>query len=249
MAATTPAPPTTVPFPPNLTFEPVTPETLKQWVTLTNTVFGTPYPNGDPPFLSVFYPNGITPPVAAWSLSMHTDALPKDHENYAVVRDESQPDRPVIATARWTYTPATTAAEREKANKEAQAARLEDAQGTPVPGIAYDVFEVWRPAQAGGQARVMGDLAHVYLKILAVRSDWQGKGVGKALLRHVCDWSAQRGLPVYLESSPAGVPVYLKTGFEDKGYIDWDARKLGHKSAFKHLAMVWYPKETDNAHK
>ncbi|BFZ54755.1 hypothetical protein PYCC9005_001792 [Savitreella phatthalungensis] len=50
-----------------------------------------------------------------------------------------------------------------------------------------------------------------YVSWLAVRPEAQGRGVGKAMLEH----GMSRGLPLFLESSEAGYPVYMHVGFED----------------------------------
>ncbi|KAF2158025.1 hypothetical protein K461DRAFT_264833 [Myriangium duriaei CBS 260.36] len=230
-------------LPHGLILEPCSPATIKSWVDFANNVFRGDQANGTEGLLSVFYPDGTNPEIDAWALRAHENALPKAEQHYFLVRDPSQSDSPIVAAARWADIPASTPESRAKAEADALREREEDAKN-PIPGIAYDAFEVWRPAQEGGQSRVAGDRAHVYLKILAVRDDWQGKGIGKALLRHVCESAGKKGMPVYLESSAAGVPVYLKVGFEDKGFIDFDAKKLGHRKSHKHLAMLWEPKGT-----
>lgn len=237
--------PNPVPLPHGLTFETVDSTTIEDWYLFSTNIFNAPPADGTAPFLSCFYPNGLSPEIVAWALDAHIKAVPNPDQHYALVRDPSQPNSPIVAAARWCEVPRTTAASRAEAEAEHAKEREEDAKN-PIPGVAYDTLEIWRPAQEGGQSRVVGDRAHVYLKILAVREDWQGKGIGKALLRHICESAGEKGMPVYLESSTAGVPVYLKVGFEDKGYIDWDAKRLGHDKSFKHLAMIWEPKGVVN---
>ena len=56
---------------------------------------------------------------------------------------------------------------------------------------------------------------HWYLATLGTAVDWQGKGVGSALLQPVLEHCDAEGLPCYLESSKErNVPFYRRHGFE-----------------------------------
>jgi ribosomal protein S18 acetylase RimI-like enzyme len=55
---------------------------------------------------------------------------------------------------------------------------------------------------------------HWYLPFLGVDPDWQGRGIGTALLRPVLDRCDARGLPAYLEAStPRNRACYERSGF------------------------------------
>lgn len=54
---------------------------------------------------------------------------------------------------------------------------------------------------------------YLYITWLAVHPDYQGRKVGSLLLRH----GEASGLPLYLESSHEGHPVYLHKGFRELG--------------------------------
>lgn len=60
----------------------------------------------------------------------------------------------------------------------------------------------------------------------------QRKGVGTALLSHVCDDAEKAGLPIYLEAAPtvSAGPFYKKFGFEDLGVFDACEVPLGMSS-------------------
>lgn len=57
---------------------------------------------------------------------------------------------------------------------------------------------------------------HRLLAPLCVKPSAQGRGVGTSLLRHLNDLvdASSPAVPVYLDASKAGQPVYLKEGFE-----------------------------------
>jgi GNAT superfamily N-acetyltransferase len=56
---------------------------------------------------------------------------------------------------------------------------------------------------------------HWYLAFMGVAPEWQGKGLGTALMRPALDRLDQEGIPAYLESStPRSRALYLRNGFE-----------------------------------
>lgn len=55
---------------------------------------------------------------------------------------------------------------------------------------------------------------HFYLPVIGVAPEWQGKGIGTALLRPVLERCDREGLPAYLEaSSPRNRACYERSGF------------------------------------
>ena len=61
---------------------------------------------------------------------------------------------------------------------------------------------------------------HWYLPFVGVYPDWQGRGLGTALLRPVLDRCDADGAPAYLESSTErNRACYLRQGFEDAGIL------------------------------
>jgi GNAT superfamily N-acetyltransferase len=73
--------------------------------------------------------------------------------------------------------------------------------------------------------RVMGGLAaiekkhphkrHFYLLALGVEPEYQGRGVGTALMRPILERCDREGIPAYLESSKErNVPLYERNGFK-----------------------------------
>ncbi|GAA5950824.1 hypothetical protein JCM3765_004602 [Sporobolomyces pararoseus] len=62
----------------------------------------------------------------------------------------------------------------------------------------------------------MGSERHWYLGPVWTHPDFQGQGIATALLCHVIQLadSSKPPTPIYLESSPAGMPVYSKLGWK-----------------------------------
>jgi GNAT superfamily N-acetyltransferase len=56
--------------------------------------------------------------------------------------------------------------------------------------------------------------SHYYLPVIGVAPEWQGKGIGTAMLKPVLDRCDREGLPAYLEaSSPRNRACYERSGF------------------------------------
>jgi GNAT superfamily N-acetyltransferase len=56
---------------------------------------------------------------------------------------------------------------------------------------------------------------HWYLQMLGTQPDWQGKGVGSAIIAPVLERCDRTGERVYLESSKEqNIPFYARHGFE-----------------------------------
>jgi ribosomal protein S18 acetylase RimI-like enzyme len=54
-----------------------------------------------------------------------------------------------------------------------------------------------------------------YLGMMAVRKEFQRRGIGRALLRHVREWTEQHGIQLLrLDATKAGFPIYVRDGFE-----------------------------------
>jgi GNAT superfamily N-acetyltransferase len=61
---------------------------------------------------------------------------------------------------------------------------------------------------------------HYYLPIVGVRSGWQGRGFGAALLRPVLERCDAERVPAYLEaSSERSRALYARQGFVDRGEV------------------------------
>jgi GNAT superfamily N-acetyltransferase len=81
---------------------------------------------------------------------------------------------------------------------------------------------------------------HYYLGVLGVTPEWQGKGLGAALMRPILELCDREGVPAYLEaSSPGSRDLYLRNGFEvveetnfPRGgpptWFMWRAPRTGH---------------------
>lgn len=71
----------------------------------------------------------------------------------------------------------------------------------------------------GGPVGMVGAVDYgpfAYIGLLAVLPAAQGRGIGRALMRHLLAWLDARGTPVsLLDATDAGAPIYLRLGFEE----------------------------------
>ena len=85
----------------------------------------------------------------------------------------------------------------------------------------YDCIGIWNGRELIGYAITMPALEEMHLLNLAVRKEWQGRGVGGAILQHLIDSAAPtRCEVIYLEVRPtniAGLRLYEKFGFRQLG--------------------------------
>ncbi|PGH16627.1 hypothetical protein AJ80_05129 [Polytolypa hystricis UAMH7299] len=64
-----------------------------------------------------------------------------------------------------------------------------------------------------------------HLTILVVAPDFQGQGIGSALIKYGLDIADKENMPAWLEASEAGYPVYKKFGYKDVQVVKFDAGK------------------------
>ncbi|EZF31327.1 hypothetical protein TMEN_5795 [Trichophyton mentagrophytes] len=79
----------------------------------------------------------------------------------------------------------------------------------------------------GVRKRRMGGKPHVLLNLLAVHPDCQRRGIGGALLKHGLEEAKKLGMPVWLEASPEGFPLYKAHGFEIVEPVAWTLAEHG----------------------
>lgn len=121
-------------------------------------------------------------------------------------------------------------------------ARQERAEQAPVEDIDFGVISVFREAQAKAKRAILGGRAYVYLHILATAPEHQGRGAGSMQLEWGLAKAEALGLPVYLESTMTGQPLYLHHGFKPVVQLDCNARDYGLDDRAEHWCMIREPK-------
>lgn len=76
------------------------------------------------------------------------------------------------------------------------------------------VITAWHGELLVGFARVISDgVSNAYVSAVAVRPDWQRKGVGREMMRRLL--AGRERVKFVLRTSPAGEPLYRSLGFVD----------------------------------
>jgi GNAT superfamily N-acetyltransferase len=84
-------------------------------------------------------------------------------------------------------------------------------------GLNVKRYWLWKEAQAAAQAELWDDpRGYYFCNIVTVLPEYQGKGVGRALMEEVLERADREGMKCYLESSrkDPNVPIYEKFGFK-----------------------------------
>ena len=84
-----------------------------------------------------------------------------------------------------------------------------------------------------GCATVIEKEGRLQLRGMATAPEWQGKGVGGAVLEAVQAHALNRGLPLWCNARVSAVGFYEKSGWQTEGAI-FDVPTVG-----PHMTMIW----------
>ncbi|KAK9772228.1 putative N-acetyltransferase domain-containing protein [Seiridium cardinale] len=95
--------------------------------------------------------------------------------------------------------------------------------------------------------KLFGGRKHVYCVTMATHPDYQRKGIGRLLVQWGIDIAEQLGLPVYLESTEQGAPLYEAVGFEKLAHekLVYKASETGQKEDIEVPLMVKMPSKAN----
>ncbi|KMU76037.1 hypothetical protein CISG_05296 [Coccidioides immitis RMSCC 3703] len=106
------------------------------------------------------------------------------------------------------------------------------------PGANVEACEEFFGWMYGARKRIMGGQKFLLLALLITRPEFQGRGVGSALLKDGLAVADKYNIPVWLEASPRGYPVYKKFGFQDVEHFDLDLSKYGGSTVSRTVGML-----------
>ncbi|KAI1764606.1 acyl-CoA N-acyltransferase [Hypoxylon sp. FL1150] len=157
----------------------------------------------------------FNPPSSAsvqqfWKESLTRDLQNPDARFYVITGSSTSPEK-VLAFAEWWQprTPCSSSSSPPSSSPAPAPARPSWPEGADVP-FAEEVFGL----MARKRAEVTRGRPHWYLEMLGVRTEFQRKGAGKALLRWGLERADEEGIETFLAASPMGTPLYLSHGFE-----------------------------------
>jgi GNAT superfamily N-acetyltransferase len=124
---------------------------------------------------------------------------------YRKAVDPENPSGPMLGVAAWYWV------------EEPRNSKQNIPWGDPTPGVHLECYE----ASLGSIRRWRLDYFRernqpfVYMAILTILPEAQRRGIGSALLREGLKEVDRRGLPAFIEATPAGLGLYKKFGWEE----------------------------------
>ncbi|KAL5001782.1 acyl-CoA N-acyltransferase [Aspergillus recurvatus] len=147
----------------------------------------------------------------------------------------------LVGCARWSL-PATGDGDRDKPAESASGAEPEsESTSLPLPEgtnrAVYDGF--FETLKEKAKSYLRDD--DIVLDFLATRPEYQGRGVGRALLRWGMEQADQQRRRIYLEATTEGYPVYAKCGWRGVERIEMDYGRWGGEGSQELTLMVRDP--------
>ncbi|PGH19364.1 hypothetical protein AJ80_04004 [Polytolypa hystricis UAMH7299] len=156
------------------------------------------------PILSILFPNqDVTSPSFRTAHSAHTaqywQTLTVQHTLKCVDTVTGQ----IVGMATWdVYW-------REKTDEERKVPKAEWLEGKDRERAEEFLTGFWEARE-----KVLAGSKHVYCMVLATHPDHRRRGIGKLLMEWGTDIAERLNLPVYLEATYSGLPLYEKLGFQ-----------------------------------
>lgn len=200
----------------------------------------------NPGIQSVFFPNGQSPAArehSLASLNRVTEQYPGRYHFFKVVDTElpdSDPFGKAVGVSHWRLYPRERS--EEEMQQEAEWSKNQDEQYGDPPGLATEARDAFVEPGSELKKKHLGRNPHLLLHVLATRAGQERRGVGALSLKWGTDKADELGLPIYLEGSPKGVPLYKKFDFEVVDENPWDATRFGYHEPLRHLCMLRRPK-------
>ena len=82
------------------------------------------------------------------------------------------------------------------------------------------------------------------LETLTTAPNNRRRGAASLLLQHVMDEARSMHLPIYLQASQAGLPLYQKHGFNEIGKMEVDVSSISSDRVFN-TCMIWDPRDLE----
>ena len=186
--------------------------------------------------MGLMFPDGYTEAARKWEIETaiigwrrHPDVVKK----MKVIDTDLPSDGPygnIVSIAHWKfYVKDRTDEELEQEKKES------GEEGIP-PDINLPLVEEYIGVIGNHKKEIMGNKAYVYLSFLATRPEHQRRGAGAMQLKWGSEKADELGLPMYLESSPKGRPLYERLGYRKMREVPFDTRKWGMEENCRMIA-------------
>jgi len=141
----------------------------------------------------------------------------------------------VVAFSKWIYphTPEPEAEDPETAIR----------NEPQLPGSNTELVIEFQLKCLGGRQKWLVPETHYFMSILAVRPEYQRKGLGSRLLRPVLELADKDRAKTYIQASKEGLGLYLKHGWVEVDEIVMDFSPYGGPEKVRTALLIREPKE------
>ncbi|KAJ5172058.1 hypothetical protein N7492_004651 [Penicillium capsulatum] len=189
---------------------------------------------------SVF--NNVFPGSSSSALMTHKARYAMKHladPTTHVLKVIDPPTGEIVGYGRWHIPTALTGTSVPALSTQGQAAAQDPLHCAPRP-MNEALFAAFRDMLKSGRARHTTE-KDMMLDLLATHPDYQGRGVGTALLRWGMDQADAWQVRIYLESTPKGYPMYTKHGWRPVEEVTIDFSQNGGEGSEKFVIMIRDP--------
>ncbi|KAK4547685.1 hypothetical protein LTR36_000642 [Oleoguttula mirabilis] len=172
------------------------------------------------PRIPMLWPRGYTDDLYAF-YEDHKNESYNDSEQRLVKAVDDETGE-IVAASEWTFV----------LDAEMEAKKVpSDPNEQPPPNWPKDgnwgLRTFFRIAWEEWRRKVFAGKPYIELNILVTNPAFQGRGAGRHLLSWGCEQADKLGLPMCLESTPAGLSLYARFGFEVITVIKADMKQFG----------------------
>lgn len=188
--------------------------------------------------MEVMYPNGFTAADRQHSIDSTLKAWRKHRDSikkFKVIDTDLPADDPykrIVGISDWKFYP------HQRSEEELEEERNETKDDSFPPNANRQMMEEFFGAINEGKKRHLGGMPYVLLHILCTHPKHHRRGVGLMHMQWGFEQAEKMGLPVWLEASAMGRPLYARNGFETVGWLDLDLKKWGLDKDLPHALML-----------
>jgi len=188
--------------------------------------------------MSFMYPNGVTDADRQHSINStlkswrkHPDTIRK----FKVIDTDLPADDPfqrIVGISDWKFYP------KQRSEEELDEEMNEMGDDPFPPSADKAKMEEFFGGIAKARREHMGGKPYVLLHILVTLPKYHRRGVGAMHMQWGFEQAEKMGLPVWLEASKMGRPLYERNGFETVGWLDVDLKSWGADPSGQNALML-----------
>ncbi|KAK5701466.1 hypothetical protein LTR97_004280 [Elasticomyces elasticus] len=191
-----------------------------------------------PDIMGCIWPRGFTQAARDYTIAKGLESWRKSPEKIKKMKviDTDLPDddplKKIVGYSDWYFYP------KQRTEEELKEKEGDGGDDDLPPDCDKEMLREFGGQLDAAKREYIGGRPYIELHILVTHPKHHRRGVGAMQLRWGFEQAEKLGLPVYLESSPIGKPLYAREGFEALGVLPFDARKFGFEKELQHTLML-----------